>query len=305
VSQWRTRTTQIGWVLLPLRAFLGIVFVDAAVSKIADRRFLDATSPRSLHATVLGIKTASPIGGLLGPVVQHSTVVGVLMAVAELAVGLGVLAGLFTRVAAGGGMVIALSLWLTVSWGATPWFTSADVVYLFAFAPLLIAGAGGVLSADAWLEQARQARADPAEDRLRRTLLAGLLGALGAVLLGSAAAARRSRVSRPARAAQTALPAASLLAAADVPVGGAREVQDPSSGAPLWVLQLTAGSFTAYDATCPHQGCAVGFISAGFGFECPCHGSRFSSSGAVTAGPATRNLTAIAVQVVDGQVRTT
>src|SRR6266516_3241088 len=114
---------QPGWVLLPLRAFLAVVF-------------LYGTSPTSIHAQVLAVKHASPIGGLLGPVADHSFAFGLLMAFAEIAVGLGVLLGLFTRIAAAGGMLLALSLWLTVSWQAEPWFTSADVVSLFALTPL-------------------------------------------------------------------------------------------------------------------------------------------------------------------------
>nr|MDQ6936849.1 Rieske (2Fe-2S) protein [Actinomycetota bacterium] len=77
---------------------------------------------------------------------------------------------------------------------------------------------------------------------------------------------------------------------------------DPTSGAALWVLQLQAGRFTALDSTCPHQGCAVNFVSAGDGFACPCHNSTFDPSGAVTNGPATRNLTPVAVKDVSGKI---
>ncbi|WP_203924897.1 QcrA and Rieske domain-containing protein [Rugosimonospora africana] len=43
----------------------------------------------------------------------------------------------------------------------------------------------------------------------------------------------------------------------------------------------------------------------GNGFQCPCHGATYDSSGRVTGGPATGPLAPIAVTVVDGQVRTT
>jgi thiosulfate dehydrogenase [quinone] large subunit len=303
VSAWRERVTQVGWVLLPLRAFLAVVYLDAGISKVADRRFLEASSPRSIHANVLAVRHSSPIGGLLGPVVDHSTAFGVAMAVAELAVGLGLLAGLLTRVAAAGGMVLALSLWLTVSWGAVPWFTSADVVYLLALTPLLIAGSGGVASADAWLAQARATHPGRTEDRLRRVLLVTGLAAVGAIMLGGATLARRSRSTarRPAASAQP----ADLGPAGAVPVGGAKQVSDPQTGAPIWVLQLSQGSFTAFSAICPHQGCTVAFISPADGFACPCHGSRFSATGQVTVGPASRNLTAVPVSEAGGQLETT
>lgn len=133
---WRQRTNQVGWVLLPLRAFLAVVFSYGGISKIADNRFLDASSPLSMHASLVAVRDLSPIGGLLGPVEAHSFAFGVLMAAGEMAVGMGILLGLFTRLAAVGGIAITLSLWLTVSWGATPWYTSADLVYVFAFTPL-------------------------------------------------------------------------------------------------------------------------------------------------------------------------
>src|SRR6266516_2769661 len=111
-----SRFARPGWVILPLRGFLTVVFLYGGISKIADRRFLDGSSPLSMHASVEAVRGASPIGGLLDPVAAHSFGFGVLMAIAELAVGLGLLAGLFTRVAAVGGMLLTASLWLTVSW---------------------------------------------------------------------------------------------------------------------------------------------------------------------------------------------
>lgn len=301
---WRDRTQQVGWVLLPLRAFLAFVFIYGGLSKIADRRFLDASSPLSMHASVTAIRNSSPIGALLGPVQAHSFGFGVLMAAAELAVGLGVLLGLLTRVAAAGGMVLALSLWLSVSWGAQPWFTSADLVYLFAFTPLLVAGSGGVLAADAWLDRVREANPGVGEDRTRRTLLAGALAFAGVALLGGSALFRRTRRSASPAAADAPAQPATLTAAAAVPVGGGRQVTDSATGDPAWVLQLQAGHFTAYDAICPHQGCTVNFVSASDGFACPCHGSRFDTQGRVLNGPAPRGLTAIPVVVLGADVRT-
>lgn len=316
-ESWRERTNQVGWVLLPLRAFLALVFIYGGLSKIADRRFLDASSPLSMHSSVVAVRNSSPIGDLLGPVQAHSFGFGIVMAAAELAVGLGVLLGLFTRVAALGGMALALSLWLTVSWGAQPWFTSADLVYLFAFTPLLVAGAGGVLSADAWLARASRTRPGIRADRTRRAVLAATVAVAGAALLDGSALFRRTGRRGPAAAgstdpsgtaaspgsagssgsAGTAGPA--LTAAAKVPVGGARKVTGTAAADTLWVLQLTAGQFTAYDATCPHEGCAVNFVSASDGFDCPCHGSRFDARGQLVNGPAQRGLTAVPV-VLDG-----
>jgi thiosulfate dehydrogenase (quinone) large subunit len=300
------RTRQVGWVLLPLRGFIAAVFVYGGIYKIADKRFLDAGSRQSMHASVLAVRQTSPIGGLLGPVVDHSFLFGLLMALAELAVGLGVVLGLWTRLAAAGGMLLAVSLWLTVSWGARPWFTSADLVYLFAFTPLLIAGAGGVLSIDGWLATVAASRPGRGEDRTRRALLTAAAGIGGLVVLAAASLFRRSATQEATQRAAEPVPsgtAAELVKAADVPVGGGKQVDDAVSGDPTWVLQLSSGDFTAYDATCPHQGCAVNFVSPSDGFACPCHGSQFTAAGALVSGPARRGLTAVPVAVADGIVR--
>jgi thiosulfate dehydrogenase [quinone] large subunit len=283
--------------LLPLRLFLAVVYLDGGIGKIADTRFLDSASPQSMHAAVLAARTSSPIGGLLGPVQAHSTVFGVFLALAEVAVGLGTLFGVFHRVAVVGGMLLALSLWLTVSWDSSPWFTSADVVYLFAFTPLLIAGAGN------WSVDAQLARIPVQPDRRRLLVVGGAVAALGALLLGGAALARRGSRTTP-RAADRPKPGGEpLIAAADVPVGKAVQVTD-TRGDPVWVLQLKVGSFTAYDGRCPHQGCTVRFVSAEQGFVCPCHRSHFDPSGRRIDGPAPRGLAPIRVKDLDGQLRT-
>jgi thiosulfate dehydrogenase [quinone] large subunit len=188
---------QVGWVLLPVRAFLGFTFLYAGISKIGDRSFLDDDAATSLHSTVVAVRGSSPIGGMLGPIESHSALFGVIIAIAETAVGLGVLTGLLTRIAAAGGMVLSFGLFLTVSWNASPWYTGADIVYVFALSPLALGGSGGVLSLDGWLARvaARESGArggSPGADRTRRGLLAAGLGLTGLVALGLAALARGS-----------------------------------------------------------------------------------------------------------------
>lgn len=46
------------------------------------------------------------------------------------------------------------------------------------------------------------------------------------------------------------------------------------------------GNFVALDSICTHQGCTISYSYASNNFPCPCHGSVFSSTGAVLAGPA-------------------
>ncbi len=138
-----------GWALLPLRAFLGFTFCFAGLQKLANPNFFDANSPSSIQAQLIASIRISPLHQLLGHLLKFAVPIGILIALAELAVGLGALLGLWTRVAAAGGIVLSLTLFLTVSFHSSPYYTGADIVFLFAWLPLLLAGSGGVLSLDA------------------------------------------------------------------------------------------------------------------------------------------------------------
>lgn len=68
----------------------------------------------------------------------------------------------------------------------------------------------------------------------------------------------------------------------------------------LFVFRDAEGVY-AISATCTHLGCTV--ARAVGGFECPCHGSKFTESGEVTAGPAPRPLPWLEIgRAADGQL---
>ncbi len=301
------RLHQPGWVLLPQRLFLGATFTYAGLQKLSDRHYFAAGDPQSVAAQMRNFRHTSPIGPLVGIAAEHANAAGLLIALAEIAVGLGTLFGLWSQAAAAGGALLSLSFLLTVSWQTRPYYYGADIGFLVAWLPLIVVGAGGVLSADAALG----ARRRPGDALLgRRSILAygGAAGVLAALGLGSAglALARRRSDDRgrsehggtPARATLptgTAGGSRTVVAASRVPIGGAVLVEDPQSGIPVQVLQPTAGRFVAFSAVCTHAGCTVAW--SGSGFSCPCHGATYDAAGKVTGGPAPLPLTPIAVWV--------
>ena len=68
-----------------------------------------------------------------------------------------------------------------------------------------------------------------------------------------------------------------------------------SSLGDLLVSRTAPNSFTALTAICTHEGCTVDRFASPV-FVCPCHGSRYSTSGTVVMGPAPRALVQFATQ---------
>ena len=104
------------------------------------------------------VRDSSAIPALVDLALKNSVGFGYAIALGELAVGIGVLIGLFTRLAALGGALISLSLWLTVSWASDPYYYGNDLPYMFCWVPLVLAGAP-YLSLDAVLRTRRRERA--------------------------------------------------------------------------------------------------------------------------------------------------
>ncbi|MDQ2816371.1 MAG: Rieske 2Fe-2S domain-containing protein [Actinomycetota bacterium] len=339
----------LGRVLLPLRAFLGFTFCLAGLQKLANPRFFDGADPASIQAQLAAAARRSPVHVLISPLTHVAVALGILIALGELAVGVGTLLGLRARLAAAGGLVLSVMLFLTVSFHSAPYYTGADIVFAFAWTPLLLAGSGSTLSLDAavknWASRqapaarrlARGSGAPAPEVRRREVVLGGITTAAVAVVslvvgglaaglgrLAGGTAGANGPSSLPSAIGPvptaTAAPSSSsgpkpvnvppgkaIGPAADVPVGQGASFQDPATGDPSIVIQPRSGQFLAFDAVCPHAGCAVGYDPSAKVIVCPCHGSQFSAStGAVEVGPAATGLKRLAIaEGSDGQLYVT
>ena len=154
---WLRQFARPEWALLPLRVFLGVTFTYAGLQKLADPGYLDPQNPTSAAHQLLLLRSSSPIGPLLGLSTHAPTLVSLLIALGELAVGIGTVLGLWTRIAAAGGVLLSLTFFLTVSWNTTPYYYGADIVFVFAWLVLFAFGSVGQYSADTWLRNRARA----------------------------------------------------------------------------------------------------------------------------------------------------
>ncbi|MFI5677890.1 DoxX family protein [Streptomyces cellulosae] len=151
------RDSAIRYALLPLRVFLGVTFIYAGLDKLTDSAFMKASGSGSVGDLMRTVRDSSAIPALVDLALKNPAGFGYAIAFGELAVGIGTLIGLLTRLAAFGGALISLSLWLTVSWASDPYYYGNDLAYLMAWTPLVLAGAP-VLSLDAAIRSRRRQR---------------------------------------------------------------------------------------------------------------------------------------------------
>lgn len=182
--------------LLPLRLFLGVTFVYAGVQKLSDPGFLHPGAPTYIGTQLEGFANGTPGGFLLRTfALPHPGLAGVGVAITEILIGLLVTAGLFTRIAAAGGMGLNFILFLTASWNTSPYFLGPDLIFTFAWLPFVLAGASGQPALDnlslrpseAMVRRTRLRPPDPLEPEAasaastRRVLLAEFAGAALAI----------------------------------------------------------------------------------------------------------------------------
>jgi thiosulfate dehydrogenase [quinone] large subunit len=155
-----------GMALLPVRLFLGVTFVYAGSQKLSDPGFLTPGAATYVGTQLHAFATGTPGGFLLRWfALPYPRAAGVGVALAEIAIGLLATVGLLTRLAAAAGLGLNLVLFLTASWSTTPYFLGSDIVFCFAWLPLVLVGAAEQPAVDTLV----LARRTPAERAQRRT----------------------------------------------------------------------------------------------------------------------------------------
>ncbi len=321
--------------LLPLRFFVGATFLYAGVDKIIDPHFLQASGLGSIGELLTGFTHGSPLAGLVTVfALPFPVLVGFVIALAEIAIGLGALTGLLYRTSAAAGAAISLMFFLTASWGVHPYYYGPDLPYAAGWLTMALAGTGGLAVLHVPFPAMLAPYGEPAEaSPERRALLQSGLLAAGAVAVAAVAgvvgplfrgrdqvaqvpasspatgqaspdpnaSAATSVGQAPAASAQPSVaPAANQIAnLSNLQPRAALAFTDPNSGDPAMLVRLADGSVVAFDAICTHQGCTVQYDQPSGLLFCPCHGAVFdpTHNADVLQGPAPVALTALPLVV--------
>lgn len=167
------------WILVPLRLFLGVTFVYAGIQKLTDPQYFNPAARGYIGRQIMGFATGSPLHDfLLNVALPHAALFGALVAYGELAIGLGVLLGLLLRPAAFFGLLLNLIFFLSADWRVFPYFYGSDLVYLFGWLTLLLAGPAyqALPALDTWLAMRLVARAQPRQQPRRAAVCTAFLG---------------------------------------------------------------------------------------------------------------------------------
>lgn len=65
----------------------------------------------------------------------------------------------------------------------------------------------------------------------------------------------------------------------------------------ILIIRSGTSSYIALSSICTHQGCTVAYNSSDDKIACPCHGSLFTTTGAVLQGPASSSLKTYNVKI--------
>ncbi len=359
-----------GWMLTPMRLFLGFTFVYAGLQKLTDSQFFQRSTPRYIGNQIIGFAHGTPLHDfLLHVALPHAMIFGWLVIIGEIAIGLGALFGLLLRPAAFFGVVLSILFFLSASWHSNPYFYGSDIVFVFCWLTLLLTGPlnTGLPTIDSWLlhnlfsgaliyprnvltrlvalllggpafnrsvmtvqettkhYQGQNTKHLTAHQRnytlvqrtreRRRNFLSGALtggvAAFGITFLISLLRPGSGNTNDQTNTGTADQPSPQVTGSAVAGSGtviarvsavaknNATTFTLPGSGDPGVLIHLSNDQFVAYDATCTHDGCEVGYDPASQHLICPCHGATFdpANAAAVLDGPTQTPLTSVKIQV--------
>ena len=278
-SSWRNQAP----ALRVMRLWLGITWIYAGWDKASDPGFLEAGSSTYMGTQLSGFSTHSPLGFVFDSLIEYAGLVGGFVIFSEFAIGLATLLWVAPRLAAFGGFLMSVGLWLASTFHVSPYFLASNTAYavLWLTYLLLLVGNGKRKVFTMSLER-------------RSVLRVGITGVLAVAFAG---AGKFFAKAAPTTTSSAAGKGTKIVKLASLKVGAARNFV-ASNGAPAILFRTKTGVF-AYSAICTHQGCTVAYSATSKTMKCPCHQAEFdpNKSGQVVNGPAVNPLGKVKVAV--------
>jgi thiosulfate dehydrogenase [quinone] large subunit len=278
-DSWRAQS----WAIRVLRAWLSFTWIYAGWDKATDSGFLSPGSSTYIGTQLSGFSTQSPVGFAFNKLIEHATLVGGFVMISEFAIGLATILWVAPRLAALGGFLMSLGLWLAGTFHVSPYFLASDTAYavLWLAYLLLLVGNGKRKGFEMSLER-------------RSVLRVGITGVLAVAFAG---VGKLFAKAAPATSNVAAGKGTKIVKLTSLKVGATRNFV-ASNGAPAILFRTKTGVF-AYSAICTHQGCTVAYSASSKTMKCPCHQAEFdpNKSAQVVNGPAVNPLGKVKVAV--------
>ena len=281
IASWRAQST----ATRILRAWLGITWVYGGWNKASDPQFLDPAANNYIGNQIRGFVDISPLGPLLNQSLEHATLAGIFIMIAEFATGFATLFFIVPRFAALAGFFTSFGLWLTVTFHVQPYFLGSDTAYAVMWLTyffILNNGNKGYRRVDFNMDR---------RGILRVSSLLGLSGGfIGLGKLFPTAAADSNEKDGQGKSGKR------IVKLERLPVGS--NFKFKANGQPAMLFRTKTGVF-AYSMVCTHQGCVVDYSRGAKQFICPCHGAAFDpfDNGKVLNPPAPKALPKIKVKI--------
>lgn len=272
-ASWRNQL----WPLRVMRLWLGATWIYAGWDKASDPGFLTSGSPTFIGSQLAAYAQNSPIDFLLNKILDHATQVGILVMVAEFAIGFATLLWIAPTWAAFGGFLMSISLWLSSSWNVQPYFMASDSAYAILWLTYFLFLYGSRRKSNISIDR---------RGFIRVSSIAALT--VAGVGLGRLF---------PKKAAEVSAGPAKIIEDSALAVGKVHNFTS-KSGSPAVLFKSKTGVY-AYSAVCTHEGCTVQYNSASKNLQCGCHGAVFDpgKDGTVVTGPTNKPLPKIKVAV--------
>ncbi len=278
-SSWRNQAP----AFRVMRLWLGITWIYAGWDKASDPGFLTPGSDTYIGTQLSGFSTHSPVGFAFNNLIEYATLVGGFVILTEFAIGLATLLWVAPRLAAFGGFLMSLGLWLASTFHASPYFLASNTAYAVLW-----------LSYFLFLTGSSKRKGIGISFERRSVLRVGITGALAVAFAGVGKLFGQAGSVSSQMAASKGI---KIIKLASLEVGANHNFV-AGNGAPAILFRTKTGVF-AYSAICTHQGCTVSYSATSKTLKCPCHGAEFdpNKSGQVVTGPALSPLGEVKVAI--------